>query len=70
MKILAWIFHTPELQHGYVRVGRVPSRGALLAFPAECEMSRLAARNLLATALVGVLAGMMPSLKPTGFGNP
>jgi len=33
-------------------------------------MKNLATRNLLATALVGALAGMMPSLKPTGFGNP
>ena len=33
-------------------------------------MKILAARNLLPTALVDVLAGMMSSLKPTGFGNP
>ena len=33
-------------------------------------MKILATGNLLATALVGVLVGMMPSLKPTGFGNP
>jgi len=29
-----------------------------------------AARNLLALALVGVLAGMVISLKPAGFRNP
>ncbi len=34
------------------------------------QMKILATRNLLATALVGVLAGMMTSLKSTGFGNP
>jgi hypothetical protein len=34
------------------------------------QMNILATRNLLATAVVGVLAGMMTSLKPTGFGNP
>ena len=33
-------------------------------------MKILATRNLLATAVVGVLAGMMSPLKPTGFGNP
>jgi len=29
-----------------VLVGRVPSRGALLAFPSECEISRLADHRL------------------------
>jgi hypothetical protein len=33
-------------------------------------MKILATRNFLATALVGVLAGILTSLKPTGFGNP
>lgn len=33
-------------------------------------MKILATRNLLATALVGVLAGMMTSPQPTGFSNP
>jgi hypothetical protein len=36
----------------------------------NCEMKILATRNLLTTALVDGLAGMMSSLKPTGFGNP
>jgi len=47
---LARIFHTPERrvrarglqERRCVLVGRVPSRGALLAFPTECEISRLA----------------------------
>ena len=47
---LARIFHTPERrvrarglqERRCVLVGRVPSRGALLAFPSECEISRLA----------------------------
>ena len=45
---LTWIFHTPErrvrargLQQGCALVGRVPSRGAVLAFPSECELSGL-----------------------------
>ena len=42
------IFRTPErrvrargLQPGCALVGRVPSRGAVLTFPSECELSGL-----------------------------
>jgi len=46
---LARIFHTPERrvrarglqERRCVLVGRVPSRGAVLAFPSECEISGL-----------------------------
>jgi hypothetical protein len=31
-----------RLQERFALVGRVPSRGALFAFPSECEISRLA----------------------------
>jgi len=48
LTILTRLFHTLErrvrargLQQGCALVGRVPSRGALLAFPSESELSRL-----------------------------
>jgi hypothetical protein len=50
---VARIFHTLErrvrargLQQGCALVGRVPSRGAGLAFPSECELSRVVAAEV------------------------
>ena len=63
---LSRIFHTFErrvrarsLQQSRALVGRVPSRGALLAFPAECETAQPW------PALIGALPLPHPTIQPT-----
>ena len=61
---LTRLFHTLErrvrargLQQGCALVGRVPSRGAVLAFPSACELSRLTTNEEWKAAYAGTKAG-------------